>query len=246
MRPYCLAPQVHVCVSEDGAVFLDVGRDAYVWIERDQAHALSFVVDGWPPNDPAELSHSIDCLHSIERGAPELAHALCERGLLMLTTERPVHERVASPNLPQPDSELIAWCEMSPRHVHLTHVFRFLLSVITAALLLRFRPFSAVVNRIQCRRDSRARMPCTFDIESARKLMSAYTHVRPFIFGQKARCLLDSLTLLEFLARDGLYPTWVIGVQVHPFGSHSWLQHQSYVLNGTPAYVRTYTPILVI
>jgi hypothetical protein len=39
---------------------------------------------------------------------------------------------------------------------------------------------------------------------------------------------------------------WIVAVKVHPFGAHSWLQYQGYVLNGTPTYVRAYTPILVV
>jgi hypothetical protein len=237
---------VYVGVSDDGAVFLDLESDAYSFVERDQALALSFVVEGWPQADILEGEYSVDHLRSIEDGAAELARILCEGGLLTPATERLVKEREAVPRLPQADSELIAWCDMSPRHVRPVHVFRFLRSVATAALLLRFRRFSRVVGRIRSRRNPAARMPCSFDMEAARKLMSAYTHIRPFVYGQKSRCLLDSLTLLEFLACDGVYPAWVIGVQVHPFGSHSWLQHQSYVLNGTPAYVRAYTPILAI
>lgn len=254
MLAYRLAPQVRVCATDDGAVLLDVDDDRYLSLDPDQACALSLVVDAWPSGrergqTPGSVTFGehpgID-----ESCALELARVLCERGLLVPATAPCVQEPTAAPSplpLPQPESELIPWCEMTPVHIGVRYVVRFLQSVLSAALMLKFMPFSAIVARARRRRDSCANGPhAPFDPEAARKLLSAYSHMRPFLYGQKGRCLLDSLALLEFLARDGVYPTWVIGVRVHPFGSHSWLQHQSFILNGTPTYARAYTPILVI
>jgi hypothetical protein len=244
MRPYRLAPQVHVCVSNDGAVFLDLEKDAYLGLEPDQAHVLSLVVEAWPESE--EGAQHIERTQTAERDARTFAQTLCRRGLLTPTTEPLEQQRPIPPHLSEPESELIPWNQMSARHLRLSHVIRFLRSALTAVLLLRCRPFPAVVDRMRRRKARHAQRPRPFEIETARNLLSAYTHIRPFIYGQKGRCLLDSLTLLEFLEPDGLCPTWVIGVQIHPFGSHSWLQHESFVLNGTPAYVRAYTPILVV
>lgn len=236
MRPYCLAPHVHVCASEEGAVFLDLEKDAYVGLEIEQARALSSLVEDWP--EPQDESIAPEC------DAHTFAQMLCERGLLA-PAATPI-EYARPPRLARAESELIPWDRMTWRHVRVGHVLRFLLSALTAALLLRCRRFPSVVDRLRRRKARHAKNAASLDSEVARKLLSAYCHIRPFVFGQKGRCLLDSLTLLEFLAHYELYPTWVIGVQIIPFGSHSWVQHESFVLNGTPAYVRAYTPILVL
>ena len=241
MLAYRLAPRTHVCATDDGAVLLDVEDDKYLSLDPNQACALSLVVDEWPSVKGGEPSR-------IDEGcALELARGLYERGLLVPATA-PGSQDVslsAPPRLAPLELELIPWCEMSSCHVNLRYVLRFLQSVLSAALMLKFMPLSAIVERARRRRESCAEGR-PFDAEAARKLVGVYTHLRPFLYGQKGRCLLDSLALLEFLARDGVYPTWVVGVRVHPFGSHSWLQHQAFILNGTPAYARAYTPILVV
>jgi hypothetical protein len=234
MFAYRLAPQVRVCATDEGAVLLDVDDDRYLSLDADQAGALSLVVDAWPSG----------CGSHIDEGcALELARVLCERGLLVPATAPCTQEcAVTQRRLPQPELELIPWCEMKPGRIGLRLVFRFLQSVLSAAVMLKFMPLSGIVARAQRWDERRA----AFDLEAARRLISAYSHMRPFLYGQKGRCLFDSLALLEFLARGGVYPTWVVGVRVHPFGSHSWLQHQSFILNGTPTYARAYTPILVV
>jgi hypothetical protein len=252
MLAYRLAPQVHVCATEDGATFLDVENDSYMGLDSEQACALSLVVEGWPLESehgqtPRPLT-SGERLRVDKSAALELARVLCERGLLVPATEPSSQELTGVPRQPsQPELELIPWCEMDSAQVSLRNAFRFLHSVLMVAMMLRFRSLSAIVARARRRRDLHTgdRL-ASFDLEAARNLVSAYSHMRPFLYGQKGRCLLDSLALLEFLARGGLYPMWVVGVRVHPFGSHSWLQYQSFILNGTPAYARAYTPILVV
>lgn len=254
MVAYRLAPRVRVCATDDGAVLLDVEDDKYLGLDPNQACALSLVVEAWPSGgglgEPPGVTTSGERPRIDESCALELARVLCERGLLVPVTAPCAQELAALPpsRLPAPEVELIPWCEMSPVHIGVRHVFRFVQSVLSAALMLKFMPFAEIVARARRRRDSCAddRHSHAFDVEAARRLLSAYSHMRPFLYGQKGRCLLDSLALLEFLARDGLYPEWVVGVRGHPFGSHSWLQHQAFILNGTPAYARAYTPILIV
>ena len=76
--------------------------------------------------------------------------------------------------------------------------------------------------------------------------MASYMRLRPFFFTAHDKCLHDSLTLIRFLARRGMFPAWVIGVRTRPFAAHSWVQSASLVLNDVHEHVRTYTPILVV
>ncbi|RXR07055.1 lasso peptide biosynthesis B2 protein [Pseudoxanthomonas composti] len=60
------------------------------------------------------------------------------------------------------------------------------------------------------------------------------------------RCLLDSISLIHFLARRGFHSDLVFGVTTDPFTAHSWVQRGNMVLNDTLGNTRTYTPIKVI
>jgi hypothetical protein len=155
--------------------------------------------------------------------------------------------RKALRQIPVVEFELIPWENMGWRHIRLGHVLRFLQSLLTAIVLLRTRRFIDVVNRARRRKERHdSHGNSMFDPATGRALLSAFFHIRAFLYAPKARCLLDSLTLIEFLAHYDQYPDWVIGVQIKPFGSHSWVQHGQSVLNGTPTYVRSYDSIVVI
>ena len=59
-------------------------------------------------------------------------------------------------------------------------------------------------------------------------------------------CLLDSLALLNFLARRGLFARLVMGVKLNPFAAHCWVQHQDIILNDAFDRAGAFTPILVV
>jgi hypothetical protein len=239
MNSYRLAPEVHLSASEEGAVVLDLRNDDYLGLDSMQAYALALVVRGWPRPQVASPQGTVSF-----DDACVLAESLRERGLLV-TDDGSCEQAPMLPSLPVAESELIPWEHMRGYGVRTGHVLSFLTSATVAAILLGCRPFARVVARVRSRRPSHDDSGVC-DGHKARQLVSAYFHIRAFVFGPKNRCLLDSLTLIEFLARYGVYPRWVIGVQVSPFGSHSWVQHEAFVLNGTPSYVRAYDPILVV
>jgi hypothetical protein len=254
MQPYRLAPNVYACASDEGAVFLDLDKDTYLGIDPDQSRALSLVVENWLPQRTGEHIYT-------EQSASEalsFARVLCDRGLLAPTppavdtgiaaaiSDSSPHRHHRISQLRTVESELIPWEHMKWRHIRPSHVVRFLQSMLTAVLLLRCRRFSDVVNRARRRRAHRLNGPSQLHAPTARALLSSFFHIRAFFYAPKRRCLLDSITLLEFLAHYDQFPQWVIGVQITPFGSHSWIQHDAFVLNGTPPYVRAYTPILVV
>lgn len=57
------------------------------------------------------------------------------------------------------------------------------------------------------------------------------------------RCLLDSISLVRFLAARGFHTRLVFGVTLDPFGAHCWVQSGRWVLNDTVGNVLTHTPI---
>jgi hypothetical protein len=45
---------------------------------------------------------------------------------------------------------------------------------------------------------------------------AAYDKLRPFALSAQDRCLHDSLALVAFLASEGVFARWVIGVRARP------------------------------
>jgi hypothetical protein len=59
------------------------------------------------------------------------------------------------------------------------------------------------------------------------------------------QCVRSSIALIRFLNRFGYRPHLVIGVRMHPFRAHAWVQHGAVVLTGGLDDVLAFTPILV-
>lgn len=241
MQRYVLGPHVRACVSDDGAVLMDLEQGTYIGFDPDQVRLICSLVDGLT----ADVS-------SVEPSAAAraLVKSLDERGLVaeadIAIQSQPLSFPERAPtSVRTPHSELVAWDETLERRIRISNVVAFVGALSTAFVLMRFCSFWRIVRRVTTRRGTAESAGTTFDCSRARELISAYVHIRLFVFAPKARCLLDSLTMLEYLASYGLYPDWVIGVQINPFASHSWLQYDGFVLNGTPHYVRAYMPILV-
>lgn len=56
-------------------------------------------------------------------------------------------------------------------------------------------------------------------------------------------CLLDSISMIRFLARRGLQANIVFGITYDPFSAHCWVQSGDLVLNDTVGNTAVYTPI---
>lgn len=230
MRPFRLADTARVCVTDQGSVFLNIERDAYTGIDAQQSRALASLVEGWPQTGGVPEPHE-DCL--------SLAHTLRDLGLLV---EAPAGHALENSDLPPATEELLPWADMALPRIRLCHIVRFFRALLVALFLRYARPFHASVRHFTHRQKHRT----TMDLAVARELLSVYTYIRMFVFARRERCLLDSMVLVEFLALFDVFPQWVIGVQVRPFGAHSWVQHERWVLNGTVGFVRAYRPLLVV
>jgi Transglutaminase-like superfamily len=121
----------------------------------------------------------------------------------------------------------------------------FFLSSARASRQLRDQRFESIVASVQARRRGDRDSGRAFDLERARSLASVFDRLRLF-YSQPYLCLFDSLALIHFLARFGLYPDWVFGVQADPFEAHCWVQAGSVVLNDTVERVSAFTPIMCV
>ena len=245
MSQYLLASHVYFCVTGDHVVLLDLKRDKYVGVGHAQMRMLAGCVKGWPSTEQ-EGSEAAP-------GPPPGNSFVCNLlGSGMLTTDARHGKEAHAVAMPRPQTTLttldfVARSDPFNYRPSVTpgHVVNFLLASLLARAALRWRPIAAVVARVIARKARRAASQ-HLDLESARKHVAAFVHLRPLLFNTTNACLADSLALLNFLSRYGLFPTWVFGVQTGPFAAHCWVQEGDVVFNDTPDHVRRYTPILTI
>lgn len=74
---------------------------------------------------------------------------------------------------------------------------------------------------------------------------NTFNQVRPYVPIQTC-CLVDSLSMVRFLAKRGLHSSLVMGVACDPFSAHAWVQRGSLVLNESVGNAQAYVPIRVI
>jgi hypothetical protein len=233
-QKYWLSPHVHVCVTGDYAVLLDLRRDKYIGIGREHMSALAASVVGWPSTAQSK----------VESSAP--AKALLSKMLAtgLLTLDPVIGKEARSPVIPQAQCMAIEADLEYRRAITVRNVSQMLIAAAKARALLRWRPIETVVARVKRRKERRA--ASEFDLDAARPLVEAFLHLRPLVFTTKDECLFDSLVLVELLARNHLFPVWLFGVSTNPFRAHSWVQAGDRVLNDLPERVCRFTPILAV
>lgn len=233
-QKYWLSPHVHVCVTDDYAVLLDLRRDKYVGIGREHMPTLAASVVGWPTTAQSDVEP--------RASAEVLLRTMLSTG--MLTTDPVLGREARPPVISQVQFPAIeADLEYRPP-ITVRNVSQVLIAAAKAKALLKWRPLETVVARVTRRKERSA--GSEFDLDAARPLVEAFLHLRPLVFTTKDECLFDSLVLVELLARNHLFPDWLFGVSTNPFRAHSWVQAGDRVLNDLPERVCRFTPILAV
>ena len=227
-----LADHVRACRIGDQMIFLDLLRSKYVGIGGPQLQALSEILLGEIPADRPSNSAPID----------DWIRRLTAQQLLSDTpdagTQRPSQ-------LPEPVASLDTDDERGDRSDK-RQLLRLWRATWVTSAWLRPRSLAHIADRVIALRARHSNRDRQLDAEATRAAVGAYVRLRPFALTTHERCLNDSLALVHFLAGQGLFPQWVIGVRVRPFCAHSWVQSSGVVLNDVPERVRGYRPILVV
>jgi hypothetical protein len=235
MGQYSLAEHVFVCVNDEHVVLLDLKADRYWALEAAKTAPLGDLVPGWPVHPQAGAAND-------PGDAQEVAEALCDQGILSGPHAR---GKDATPVTPAAAArELLSQDEYKRVPIGLAAVLRFIASSVTAKASLRLRPFERVILEFTARKRAGLATAQPLDPEVARRLVQTFARLRVFFFTSKNECLFDSLALLGFLARYGIYADWVFGVQARPFAAHCWVQKGEVVFNDTVEHVSGYTPIM--
>jgi hypothetical protein len=228
---YGLAPHAFVCRVREAVVLLDLTNDRYLTVHGEQMRALGAAVHGWPAQaEPG--SHA--------RGA-HLAEQLRQKGLL--TLDAAAGKRAEPIDLSVDEVPIAVGIDrIRVRRIRFLDVVNFLFAWARMSWSLRWRGLYATVSTVQRRNSWRADEP--FDENAAVELVCVFRRLRCYTFVAHEKCLLHALVLTDFLARHGVYPTFVMGVRLGPWAAHSWVQEGRLVLDATPASIRDFTPIL--
>jgi hypothetical protein len=217
-RRFGIPAHIHVCVTAAGCVILDLRRDKYLGLGREQTEFLADAVPGWP--QPVWQRSLCRDRHACS----EAENATCESLLADSVLER-ISEGEEARNvvaLRDMRGELISIgdeLEVSGR-VTLGRTVHFLAACCWARYSLAWRPFSSVVEEVRARKARAAHGVRAWEIRR--------------------------LAMIRFLSGYQLHPEWAIGVTTQPWGAHSWVQCGNYLLDSNPEKVCGFTPILMV
>jgi hypothetical protein len=231
-------------------VFLDVRKDRYFALESSRTAGLGYFVPGWPVQAPPDVGFARYTGNSTAAVLSETPDRDVLSGVISLLLEKKILISDPGEGKRAEATVAIPFCsdltadalDERPRIGPLLFA-RFATAALSARLLLKYRTFDAVIERVKRRR------PATTSPVAEERLLAlvgAFATLRPFFFAAKDACLFDALALSEFLAGYGVFPNWVFGVQSRPFAAHCWLQLEGVVLNDTIDHVQRYTPIMVV
>jgi hypothetical protein len=223
-----LAKDVHVCVADSNAIFLDLKHDRYIGLDVLQTTVLRKVI-----SDEAEASADVDAL---------VAHLIDQK---LLTKDARSGRALRLTATAAPTAALIGFDYDPPCEVRWHHAIALAAAYFEVAASLRFRSLAVTVATAARRRRAAGNARCEpLDVEFVRALVLTFRRLRPLFYKGRQSCLLDSLVLASFLARYGVFPNVIIGVILGPFSGHCWVQYKKLVLNDRLEKVTKFTPIL--
>jgi hypothetical protein len=229
-----LADHVRACCADGQVILLDLRRNRYVGVGAPPS--LAGVIEGWPAT-PDEAGPPAAPTHFFRMLAPLLAQGL--------VTDEPKKAGRRPGRLETPGRSLNADDAAPHPPVGWRRAGRFHRSAATASLRLRCQSLAGIADAVATRRASPPGPGDAGTLELAQEAVAVYQRLRLFAFSAHDRCLHDALTLVGFLAAEGIAAHWVIGVRTRPFGAHSWAQIGDTVLNDQHEQVRRFAPILV-
>ena len=233
MTRCALPDDVHLCFTAEAAVFLDLRTNKYLGVDAEHVPALHALI-----SDREAESKDVDAL-----AEKLIAHRLLIRDTHARGRRRPAAVPTARASLGDVDIESTSQSRPS---IEAHYVWNLMASYATANMLWRLFPLSYTIRRAQQRKIRLTRVVEDDNLSRARELIDIFERLRPFFYAARSRCLVDTMTLVEFFARYSIPTEWVFGVRTRPFEAHAWAQYGAFVLNDHPARTSTYVPILVV
>lgn len=221
MADHLMPSHLHACAVDGRHIFLDLQRDRYFRLP--DAEAATFAA----------------LLQADASPAPSALDALTRLGVLTTAADG---KAVGLTRHPRPDASLSETLDVGGRSwIRLRDLLEVTALVQGARRTVARKTLPRALARIAAARGSG---PRHHDPDLRDRLVARFLAVRPFV-PVPAKCLHDTLALSRFLARRRVFPEIVIGVKLHPFGAHCWLQDGALVLNDALGSARDYQPVLV-
>ncbi len=243
-RQYFLPRDTYFCCSRTWCVFLDLVRDRYRCLVRQEWEALMPFLQGSPATQKSAGVASSESIHEIASSESEQTLAkLAEHGFL---TTNPDHGRPCTPTTflaPTRDLGLAEW--RARRKVSVRDTWYFMRAACRTARSMKRRPLATIVAELEKRQSSASSGRQSSDLRSLRRRMAEFQTLRPW-FPRAYRCLFDSLAAARYLAHFGHVPALVFGVQAEPFEAHCWLQQDDVVVNDQLDTVSVFSPVFVV
>lgn len=216
-----LRDELSVCQVDDHLIFLDIDKDLYFRL-------------------PAALERAFLDYMAGGDGSNAGIAGLIEHQILV-ATNTPALQTLLS--IPHPQRSAIER-SIARVPVRASAVFEVAALVWSTRRRLKTRPFKHVIESMAVERQGRATSrpqslgPTDHVVAAAQQFRKArrYVPVEPV-------CLLDSVSLVLFLARRALHAEIVFGVTYDPFSAHCWVQAGDMALNDTVGNTGVYAPI---
>jgi len=218
---------VSYCRIDGRLIFLDVEKDLYFQLPEKLESRVLELLDG------REVTKRD--LHALA------SHRIASRETGELTVRSPV---LAPP-------AIRSAMEGAPdARISLKYASAVIASVLTLSWWLKRRPLHEVLHMLDRRRtmlinaNAHQKHLCV-SAETAVASARIFERVRPYV-PVTPKCLLDSLSLVHFLAKCGIQAKLVLAVACDPFSAHAWAQYEEIVLNDTVGNTWNYVPIRVL
>lgn len=231
-RPrYYLTEHAFSCVVDSHYVFLDLKSDEYLCLGREQSREIHELLN----------THGDSASHL--RESARVTENLLAHGLV--TKDGSTGKVLASPSVDIASASLLEHVERPQPRFQALHVLCFTAAAASASIDLRWRSIHRTVRSVRNFKATHAASGADPDIEGLSGLFEIFRLLRPY-YPRAYLCLFDSLALVRFLARFGVFPQWVYGVRLEPFGAHCWVQSGNVVVNDVVDNVGRYTPIMSV
>jgi hypothetical protein len=244
---YFLAPHVHLCLAGKQVVLLDLERDKYLALAH--SHSIGKWVRGWPALSRVEqLAVGYDTWTTpVAALEPADQRVLGKMVALRMLVTDPALGKVAEPvRIDEAKVALVEPQLLERPDATWGHFWSLCRAHLAAKWSLKRRPIKEVAAAVLARKKRAMAGVRPLDVNRVRTLAAAFLLLRPILYTAHNACLLDSLTLIRFLALYGVFPDWVFGVKTEPFHAHCWVQQGGYVFNDSPDFVGEFAPILVL
>lgn len=224
---YRLSEGLSYCRIDGHTIFLDIQSDRYFRLSDSMEAVFTAFIKGGR-NSKAELA------------------ALVKNNIL--TTAPRIEGHDTGPSIVPPTRSALE-LPGPPGSLSLLALLEVSTLVLATRRALKTRRLADVMESLSCYRREQAGKPPSQPTSLSTQLIcdaaNAFNRTRLYV-PVPTSCLIDSLSMVKFLARRQIDTSIVFGVTRDPFAAHCWVQVADIVLNDTVGNVTAHMPIRIV